>query len=60
MKWVLIIGIYLMGDRGGVGMTSIEFDSQQACEAAGKAMKEEWSRGSFGVRDLTRYVCVRK
>lgn len=60
MEWVLIIGLYLSGDRGGVGVSSISFSSQQACEAAGKAMAAEWSRGALSFRDQSRWVCVKR
>lgn len=60
MEWVLIIGLYLAGDRGGVGATSVTFNSQQACEAAGKAMATEWGRGAFSFRDQSRWVCVKR
>ena len=45
MKWVLILYLYLAGDRGGVGVTSVEFDTQATCEAAGAAMLA-WLSGS--------------
>lgn len=60
MKWVLIIGIYLSGDRGGVALTSVEFVTQEACQAAGKAMSTEWSRGAISLRDQSRFVCVQR
>lgn len=60
MTWILIIGIYLTGDRGGVSMQSVEFSSRETCEAAGKAMSAEWGRGGITLRDQSRYVCVKK
>lgn len=60
MTWVLIIGLYLTGDRGGVAMHAVEFTSKEACEAAGKAMKAEWSRGAISLLDQSRFVCVKK
>lgn len=58
--WVLLIGLYLSGDRGGVSLSSVEFSSRETCEAAGKAMSAEWGRGGFTLRDQSRWVCVRK
>jgi len=58
--WVLIIGFYLTGDRGGVGATTVEFGSKAACETAGKAMSAEWSRGAMSLRDQSCWVCVPK
>lgn len=58
--WILIIGLYLTGDRGGVAMSNIEFASKDACEAAGKAMIAEWGRGGLTLRDQGRFVCVKK
>lgn len=58
--WVLIIGLYLTGDRGGVAAVTVEFTSKEACDAAGKAMAVEWGRGGLTVRDQSRWVCVRK
>lgn len=58
--WVLIIGLYLVGDRGGVGIAAHEFTSEEACRAAGKAMATEWGRGGLSLRDQSRWVCVKK
>jgi hypothetical protein len=54
--WVLIFAIWLTAEKGGVAIDHIEFSSRAACEAAGRAMTAEWSRG--GWRDLARWVCV--
>ncbi len=58
--WVLIIGLYLTGDRGGVSVTSVEFATKDACEAAGKAMAAEWGRGGLSLRDQSRWICAKK
>lgn len=58
--WVLIIGLYLTGERGGVGITSVDFNSKEACMAAGQAMAAEWSRGALSFRDQSRWVCTPK
>lgn len=60
MEWVLIIGLYLTGDRGGVSVTSVPFSSKETCEAAGKAMAAEWGRGGITLRDQSRWVCVKR
>ncbi len=60
MKWVLIFAIYLTGDRGGVALDHVEFESKATCEAAGRAMAAEWSRGAVSFRDQSRWVCVRQ
>lgn len=57
--WVLIIAIYLTGERGGVSITHVEFGSRSTCEAAGRAMAAEWSRNSLrAYLDQSRWVCV--
>ena len=56
--WILIFAIYLTGDRGGVSLDHIEFGTKAACEAAGKAMAAEWSRGALTIRDQSRWICV--
>lgn len=58
--WVLIIGLYLTGDHGGVAVASVEFNSQAACVEAGKRMAAEWSRGSASFRDQSRWICTKK
>lgn len=58
--WVLLIAIYLTGDRGGVSITSVEFSSQAACMTAGRSMAAEWGRGGLSLRDQSRWVCTRK
>lgn len=58
--WVLIIGLYLTGDRGGVSVASVDFTSKEACEAAGKAMSAEWGRGGITFRDQSRWICAKK
>lgn len=58
--WVLIFAIYLTGDKGGVAIDHIEFNSLAACQAAGRTMANEWSRGALSLRDQSRWVCVEK
>jgi len=58
--WILIIGLYLRGDGGGVSVTKVEFNSRDNCEAAGRIMSNEWKRGAFTLSDQSRWVCVRK
>lgn len=60
MTWLLIIGLYLTGDRGGVVTVSVEFSSKELCENAGRFMASEWGRGGLSLRDQSRWVCVRK
>ena len=56
--WVLIFAIYLSGERGGVAIDHVEFGSKASCEAAGRAMAAEWSRGAISLRDQSRWVCA--
>lgn len=58
--WVLLIGLYLRGDGGGVSLGTAEFHTKASCEAAGAAMAKEWSRGSLSIVDQSRWVCVQK
>lgn len=60
MTWVLLIGLYLRGDGGGVSLSAVEFKTEAACKAAGKALADEWSRDSFSLLDQSRWVCVPK
>jgi hypothetical protein len=60
MTWILIIGMYLAGDRGGVGIAMHEFTSEDACKAAGRAMEAEVERGARSFRYQSRWVCVKK
>lgn len=58
MKWVLIFAIYLTGDHGGVAITHVDFNTEEACKVAGQKMAAEWTRGAFSFRDQSRWVCV--
>lgn len=60
VAWILIIGLYLTGDRGGVAVTSVRFTTKEACEAAGKAMSDEWRRGALSLRDQSRWICAKE
>lgn len=59
-SWILILALYLTGDRGGVALSHVEFKTKAACEAAGRAMAAEWSRGAISLRDQSRWVCTAK
>lgn len=58
--WILIIGLYLTSERGGISVTNAEFTTKEKCEVAGKAMAKEWSRGAISLVDQSRWVCVKK
>lgn len=58
--WILLMGLYLRGDGGGISFATAEFTSEATCKAAGAAMAKEWSRGAFSVVDQSRWVCTRK
>lgn len=58
--WILIIGLYLRGDGGGVSAVQVEFNSKANCEEAGRKMAKEWGRGAITFVDQSRWVCVRK
>ena len=59
-EWVLIIAIYLTGDRGGVSIAEVGMTSKESCEVAGKAIAKEWQRGSIRLADQVRWICAKR
>ncbi|MEM7431446.1 MAG: hypothetical protein AAF351_05840 [Pseudomonadota bacterium] len=58
MKVLLIAWFIVDPDAAGTAMTA-EFDSMEACEAAGQALIEEASQGK-GKNVDWRYICTPK
>jgi hypothetical protein len=56
--WILIIFAHVgpMGDGNSNALTTVEFSSQQTCEAAGKAAKGL----AAGSTKEIRYACVKQ